>query len=81
MKKILTAVMLTSLLGLTACATSEAVPTPRAAQADAPETPLQSRAITGSRIPAKTTEKMVYAVGGQDYADDVRGKMMPLPVK
>jgi hypothetical protein len=79
MKKILHAAAIMSLLGLSACASIDPVQTPRAAELDAPPAPLQSRAITGSRIPAKTTEKMVYAIGGQDYSDYMRSKMLPGP--
>ena len=34
--------------------------------------------ITGSRIPAKRTEKMVSQIGGKDYKDNKSSLMAPL---
>jgi hypothetical protein len=34
--------------------------------------------ITGSRIPARRTEKMVSQIGGQDYKDNKSSLMAPL---
>jgi hypothetical protein len=34
--------------------------------------------ITGSRIPAKRTEKMVSQIGGKDYQDNKSSLMAPL---
>jgi uncharacterized lipoprotein YajG len=69
---------LAALLVLSACATApDTVPTkndaPRLAKQDAPE-------MTGSRIPARRTEKMVSATSGQDYKDTANAQPAPLKV-
>lgn len=79
MNKMLTAVTLLSLVGLTACATVEqpgtqADGTPAATTGNKPS---YARALTGSRIPSKGTGQTVSATEGSDYDRDSRGQAAP----
>jgi hypothetical protein len=70
--------VLVALLGLSACA-SETNTTP--APAAAPKLVKQDApGITGSRIPARRTEKMVGATTGKDYEENLNSKRQPLIV-
>ena len=68
--------VLALLLVLSACAT-DSPPTPsqpntqQLARQDAPR-------MTGSRIPARRTEKMVGATSGQDYSETANAQPAPL---
>jgi hypothetical protein len=69
--------VLAALLVLSACAATDAPTTPsqpsdpKLAKQDAPN-------MTGSRIPARRTEKMVSATSGQDYKDTANAQPAPL---
>ncbi len=61
------------------------MPAPGAASTSAASTSAVSTSttaaatpITGSRIPAKRTEKMVSQIGGKDYNDNKSSLMAPL---
>ncbi|MGZ5203074.1 MAG: hypothetical protein ACXWC4_25190 [Telluria sp.] len=76
MRLLSSSAVLAALLGLSACAT------------DAPTTPTQpapqqlarrdAPSMTGSRIPARRTEKMVGATSGQDYSETANAQPAPL---
>ncbi|MFS2215193.1 hypothetical protein ACCD08_11855 [Telluria sp. Tellsp104] len=51
------------------------MPAPGAASTSATDA---ATPITGSRIPAKRTEKMVSQIGGKDYKDNKSSLMAPL---
>ncbi len=69
--------VLAVLFALSACATvpDTAPPSvteaPSLAKQDAPQ-------MTGSRIPARRTEKMVNSISGQDYKDTANAQPAPL---
>ncbi len=79
MNKLLTAAMLASLVGLTACATVEQ----SAAQADATPAatgnskPAYASAPTGSRIPSKGSSSSLSSTEGSTYDRDSRGQATP----
>jgi len=82
MNKFLTAAMLASLVGLTACATTEQpIVQADATQAAAGNKPSQARPLTGTRIPSKGTGQAVSATEGSDYDRDSRGQASPYTIK
>jgi nitrous oxide reductase accessory protein NosL len=67
-------------LALAGCAgTSRSTPASTPAPVAASATADARGVITGSRIPSKSTEKMVRGIDGKDYRDNVDG--MPDPLK
>ncbi|MBV6323903.1 hypothetical protein [Duganella violaceipulchra] len=80
MNKFLTAAMLASLVGLTACATTEQPIVQADASAPAAK-PSQARPLTGTRIPSKGTGQTVSATEGSDYDRDSRGQASPYTIK
>ena len=76
MKALLAAAVLMSLAGCAATTESAAdLPAPGAASTSTTDA---AAPITGSRIPAKRTEKMVSQIGGKDYKDNKSSLMAPL---
>lgn len=79
MKAVFPCSVLAAAIVLAGCATSPAPtsePAPAAAQGVQPL--AQNDTITGSRIPARKTEKMVSAIGAKDYKENGQGLMAPL---
>lgn len=77
MKNILRASALIYLVSLAACSTVEPAATP-GATASTDTRPVEKANLTGSRIPAKSTEKMVFQIGGKDYTDSKVAQPAPL---
>lgn len=77
MNKFLSAAMLLSVLGLSACATAEPPAAQEVAVAAADHKPAYAVAPTGSRIPAKRTGQSVGYTVGADYDRDTRGQAAP----
>ena len=76
MKALLAAAVMSSVLA--GCASTQEtpdMPAPGAASTSTTDAPAE---ITGSRIPAKRTEKMVSQIGGKDYKDNKSSLMAPL---
>lgn len=63
---------------LAGCASTQDTPDSPALGAASTSTMDTAAAITGSRIPAKRTEKMVSQIGGQDYKDNKSALAAPL---
>jgi PBP1b-binding outer membrane lipoprotein LpoB len=64
---------------LTGCATAPApVSAPAPAAAEGVQPVAQNDTITGSRIPARRSEKMVSAIGAKDYKENGQSLMAPL---
>lgn len=63
---------------LAACASTQETPDTPALGAAATSSTDTAAEITGSRIPAKRTEKMVSQIGGKDYKDNKSSLMAPL---
>ena len=63
---------------LAGCASTQETPDLPALGAAATSSTDAAAEITGSRIPAKRTEKMVSQVGGKDYKDNKSSLMAPL---
>lgn len=68
---------LASVLVLSACATGTTQPQPAAGNAEKIARNEDST-LTGSRIPARRTEKMVGQIGAQDYKDTKQAAPAPL---
>ena len=81
MKKMTIAAMMAVCASLTACATTEQP----AGTPGAPEVKVSlldsDSTLTGSRIPARKTEKMVTGMTGQDYDRDIRNKANPFEAR
>ncbi|MCS0628311.1 hypothetical protein NX786_03075 [Telluria mixta] len=75
MKALLAVAMSFALAG---CASTQETPDMPALGAAATSSTDTAAVITGSRIPAKRTEKMVSQVGGKDYKDNKSSLMAPL---
>jgi hypothetical protein len=75
MKALLAAAVFFTLAG---CASTQDAPDMPAPGAAATASADEATAITGSRIPAKRTEKMVSQIGGKDYKDNKSSLMAPL---
>jgi hypothetical protein len=63
---------------LAGCAGTQASPDLPALGAAATSGTDPAAQITGSRIPARRTEKMVSQIGGQDYKDNKSSLLAPL---
>lgn len=63
---------------LAGCASTQDAPDLPALGAAATSRTDATAQITGSRIPAKRTEKMVSQIGGQDYKDNKSALVAPL---
>jgi hypothetical protein len=63
---------------LAGCASIQDTPDAPALGAASTSTTDAATEITGSRIPAKRTEKMVSQIGGKDYKDNKSSLMAPL---
>jgi len=63
---------------LAGCASAPDTPDMPALGAAATSGTDTAATITGSRIPAKRTEKMVSQIGGQDYKDNKSALVAPL---
>lgn len=79
MKAVFPLSVLAAAIVLVGCATSSA-PTsePAPAAAEGVQPLARNDTITGSRIPARKTEKMVSAVGAKDYKENSQAIMAPL---
>jgi ABC-type uncharacterized transport system auxiliary subunit len=76
MKAVLHCAALSFVLAGCASTTEPAdMPAPGAASTSASDA---AAPITGSRIPARRTEKMVSQIGGKDYKDNKSSLMAPL---
>jgi uncharacterized lipoprotein YmbA len=75
MKALLAVVMSFALAG---CASTQETPDMPALGAASTSTTDAAVPITGSRIPAKRTEKMVSQIGGKDYNNNKSSLMAPL---
>jgi ABC-type uncharacterized transport system auxiliary subunit len=79
MKALLVAAQLLALaFALAGCASTQETPDMPALGAASSSTTDAAAPITGSRIPAKRTEKMVSQIGGKDYNDNKSSLMAPL---
>jgi len=79
MKSLLTAAQLLVLpFALAGCAATQETPDMPALGAATTSSTDPAAEITGSRIPAKRTEKMVSQIGGKDYKDNKSSLMAPL---
>lgn len=78
MKPLLHLAVLSSVRALSACATP-ATDEPSASAPAARRAPMvEQDTLTGSRIPARRTEKMVGAVGAKDYQETSNAQPAPL---
>lgn len=75
MKALFAAAILFTLAG---CSATQETPDMPALGAAATSATDPAAEITGSRIPAKRTEKMVSQIGGKDYKDNKSSLMAPL---
>lgn len=78
MKAVLHCAALSFILAGCASTTEPAADDMPALGAAATSTSDAAAEITGSRIPAKRTEKMVSQIGGKDYKDNKSSLMAPL---
>ena len=78
MKAVLHCAALSFILAGCASTTEPAAPDMPALGAASTSTADAAASITGSRIPAKRTEKMVSQIGGKDYKDNKSSLMAPL---
>lgn len=78
MKAVLHCAALSFILAGCAGTTGPATPDMPALGAASTSTTAAATPITGSRIPARRTEKMVSQIGGKDYKDNKSSLMAPL---
>jgi hypothetical protein len=78
MKAVLLCAALSFVLAGCASTNEPAAPDMPALGAASTSTTDAAAPITGSRIPAKRTEKMVSQIGGKDYKDNKSSLMAPL---
>jgi hypothetical protein len=77
MKACVHPIVLACLSVLCACSTPEPA-RPEAPAATPKASRYQDNTLTGSRIPARRTEKMVGAIGGKDYQENKESLPAPL---
>lgn len=69
---------LAAVLALSACATDTTQPQQAAAGNAEKMARNEDSTLTGSRIPARRTEKMVGQIGAQDYKDNKQAAPSPM---
>lgn len=71
MKAILTLTLCAAAFTLAACATSSATPDSAAVTKDplAEVAPVEQQSVTGSRLPRRSSDRMIKTVGAQDARD------------